>query len=121
MSIAVTESRATSVALDAIAELDDSYQRARESFAEDARKAFTEAFKGEMTMVDWVQYSTNSIKSQPARDAFMEELERLVPQSALWEMLKNSTCPYVAVLRESVIESYIEAWGDEVAEMRAGE
>lgn len=105
---------------DIMAALDNAQERERERFADDTRKAFADAYKGGMTMVEWVQYMNGPrIRGQTTRDAFLEELDHLGPQAALWEMLDKSTCPFVAKLKKAVEDSYIEQWAGDVAELRA--
>lgn len=101
--------------------LSDSAARAREAFAEDTRKAFEDAYKGQHTMVEWVKYAGGQrICLMPTRDALYEELDSMGPQFAFWRVLAESKCPLVAELKKAVADSYIERWADEVAEMRAG-
>lgn len=119
MSISTLESRQSVRMLDAMAALDDSAAQAREQFTEDTRKAFAGAYKGDMTSVEYVQRFPGCIRSQPAREAFYEELDYLGPQQALWKVLKESTCPLVAELKKAIEDSYIERWAGDVAEMRA--
>lgn len=99
--------------------LDESAALARDAFSEDTRKAFAAAYKGDMTMVEWLQYANGPrIRTQPTREAFYEELDYLVPQLALWKVLRESTCPLVAELKKAVEESYIERWAQEIGEFR---
>lgn len=106
---------------EAVDELNNSLAQAKEAFSETTRKAFDAAYKGQQTMVEWVQHGGGSrIRVQPARDALYEELDYLGPQFAFWRVLAESKCPLVAELKKAVVESYIERWADEVAEMRAG-
>lgn len=99
--------------------LAESAKLARDQFERDTRRAFEDAFKGNMTMVEWVSYGGNRIANQSTREAFFESLDYTDPQIALWEVLKKSECPLVAKLRETVIENYISRWADDVAEFRA--
>lgn len=103
---------------DVLDTLNDSAARASEQFTEDTRKAFAEAYKGGMTMVEWVQRFPGAIRSQPTREAFYEELDYLIPQQALWKVLQESNCPLVAQLKKAVEDSYIERWAGEIGEFR---
>jgi len=91
-------------------------------FADDTRKAFQEAYAGKMSTVEWVQDTFGMrMRHQPAREAFMDELEYIEPQNALWKMLAESKCPLVAELKKSIEDSYIKSWADRVAEFRSEE
>lgn len=118
MSISTLESRQSVRMLDALEALDDAAAQAREQFSEDTRKAFAAAYRGEMTMVEWVQTYPVCIRSQPTRDAFYEELDYPVPQLALWKVLAESKCPLVAELKKAVEDSYIERWAGQIGEFR---
>lgn len=90
----------------------------RENFEADTRKAFQDAYKGEMAIVDWVQQRPLQIKYQYAIDAFIEELAETDGFEAMQVVLKESTCPHVAALKKTIEDAYIKRWVDEIVEIR---
>ncbi len=111
---------------DEIGDIEDSLLarqiEAGEQFEQATRKAFANAFRGELTCVEWVHYpfmnGPSRIRTQSTREAFLEEMEYTEAENAFWAMLKDSTCPHVTAFKQLITDTYVQKWKNQISEFR---
>ena len=98
----------------------DLYLRAVQTFAEDTEDAFRRFFAGdEGQSVEYFSHGLRRVSGQTVREAVMEYMEYSIPESAFFQMLRESQCPLVQEFKRTVVAEYIKQNSHDVALWRS--